>query len=47
MDICTYGYRYIFIYIYMELSENGNFRLFAANGIRKFGFFGLQTVNGN
>jgi hypothetical protein len=31
----------------MELSENGSFRLFAADGKRKFVFLGQQTINGN
>ncbi len=31
----------------MELTENGNLRLFVANGKRNFVSLGQQTINGN
>jgi hypothetical protein len=53
-----YIYRYINTYVYMlpfqyiniqktELTVNGYFRLFAANGKRKFVFLGRQMINSN
>ncbi len=56
MYMCRYVYMYIciIVYVYMyirktKITENGNFRLFAANGKgkRTFVFLCLQTINGN
>jgi hypothetical protein len=47
-----FRFPYVCVYVNirgMELMENGNFRLLAANGNgkRKFVFLGRQTINGN
>ncbi len=54
ISICIYLHKSISISIYAAVSiyiyiytENGNLRLFAPNGRRKFIFLGRQTINGN
>jgi hypothetical protein len=52
MSMPTYEYIYLYAAIsmysiYTEKTENGNFRLFSANGKWKFVFLGQQTMNGN